>query len=113
MLRLGLKAIFLIMFLGSPTLCLSGVLEHLCSEGSGTVSCSHEDGCAEDPCSDVALRPEFAPKALSFGAHPDLFMPEQHCARYLATLVFLTPPDVPPGLNRFRSSSSAPLPLRI
>ena len=113
MLRLGLKAIFLIMFLCSPTLCVSGVLEHLCAEGSETVSCNHEDGCAEDPCLDVALRPEFASKVLPFGAPPDLFTPIHGFEPYPAALASLPVPEMPPGLDRAQSSSSAPLPLRI
>ena len=103
-------AIFLIMFLCIPTLCMSGVLEHLCAEGSETVSCNHEDGCAEDPCFDVALRPEFAPKVLPFGAHLTLI---HGFERYPATLASLPVPEMPPGLDRPQSSSSAPLPLRI
>ena len=44
-----------------PVLCVAGVLEHLCADCPPAESCQHEDGCASDPCVDVAARTTTAP----------------------------------------------------
>ncbi|RMF79576.1 MAG: hypothetical protein D6744_09025 [Planctomycetota bacterium] len=37
----------------SPVLCAGGVLVHECSQCQAVQPCSHEAGCAEDPCAVV------------------------------------------------------------
>jgi hypothetical protein len=48
-------AITLWVFL-TPTLCVAGVLEHLCDD-CVEESCTHEEECVEDPCPDFLIRP--------------------------------------------------------
>ena len=113
MFRLLVRATVLIMFLGIPTLCLAGVLEHLCSEGPETTSCNHEEACDQDPCSDIALRPDVNPREWTLGMDPSHAALEQSPAPHLADLAATASSTFPPGLATFRSSFSARLPLRI
>ncbi|MCB9915636.1 MAG: hypothetical protein H6828_10885 [Planctomycetes bacterium] len=56
MTRLVTSLVLLVTLLLGPALCHGGVLEHECGcdEGVGA-SCSHEDGCADDPCADFMV----------------------------------------------------------
>lgn len=42
----------------SPGLCLAGALEHICGDCPGSITCAHEDDCANDPCDEELLRPD-------------------------------------------------------
>jgi len=41
-----------------PVACLAGVFQHPCADCVESLSCDHEDDCADDPCGTQALRPE-------------------------------------------------------
>ncbi|HET9235157.1 MAG TPA: hypothetical protein VFP10_13560 [Candidatus Eisenbacteria bacterium] len=111
MFRVFLRMTLLVMFMGVPTLCLAGVVEHLCSEGPETASCSHEEGCDEDPCSDVALRPELNPREWTLLASLDFSALEQ--SPHLDIPGTMAVSLLPQGPMSSRSSFSARRPLRI
>jgi len=46
-----------ILLLAGPVLCMSGLLEHACTDCPPKATCGHEEDCAQDPCSEIALRP--------------------------------------------------------
>ena len=52
----------------SPGLCLAGTLEHICGDCPGSITCEHEDDCANDPCSEELLRPD-SPKRFFAKTH--------------------------------------------
>jgi hypothetical protein len=60
MFRLLVTMFVTALLLGAPVLCLAGVVTHACSECSEAVACGHEGDCAEDPCSETAVRPGHA-----------------------------------------------------
>jgi hypothetical protein len=57
MVRLLVTMVATVLLLAAPVLCLAGLVTHSCSECTESVSCAHEGDCAEDPCSESALRP--------------------------------------------------------
>jgi hypothetical protein len=54
--RLLVTAFLAVSLLAAPALCLAGVVAHSCPDCSA-LSCGHEGDCAEDPCSETAVRP--------------------------------------------------------
>jgi hypothetical protein len=46
-----------------PALCFSGAFLHHC-ECETSIDCAHEEGCGDDPCTDLVIRQE------SGGSHP-------------------------------------------
>ncbi|KAA3611879.1 MAG: hypothetical protein DWQ01_07275 [Planctomycetota bacterium] len=58
MVRISATALLLWVLFLVPALCKGGLLEHACDcETEVGISCDHEQGCEDDPCSIVA-RPE-------------------------------------------------------
>lgn len=54
--RLLVTVFVAVSLLAAPILCLAGLVVHSCPECSA-FSCGHEGDCAEDPCSETAVRP--------------------------------------------------------
>ena len=52
----------------SPGLCLAGMLEHICGDCPGSITCEHEDDCVNDPCVEELLRPD-SPKLFFAKTH--------------------------------------------
>jgi len=47
-----------IWMLALRSLCLAGVLEHICGDCPESITCGHEENCAADPCVETLQRPD-------------------------------------------------------
>ena len=70
--HLVLPAVITLALLLAPTLCVSGTLQHSCTECPESISCDHEDDCPSDPCSGPALRQNPGSGAVELGFGPVL-----------------------------------------
>jgi len=64
MVRAVTRSFVAFLLIAGPVLCMSGLVEHACSDCPSQVACGHEEDCDQDPCSEIALRPESSTEGL-------------------------------------------------
>jgi len=118
MARIGATLLLLWAFLVAPALCMGGLLEHPCDCGDGAPceyeeSSQHEDSCAGDPCSVVAVPDEDGNHLDDFTAYAVVVPPAWGNVPVPGSpgLLLRTPP-IPPDRPRFAYAPSD-RPLRI